>query len=199
MKTIKADPEFTGRWTMVAQNYLLSTRISCFWLKNKLNKHFRDKSQKEFLNLNIQPEGYLIYPTVYNLKHGLEIFLKCLIIMLIKEYPISHDTLGLFNCLKNIYNKKSLDFSQLKTIKPIIEKYYYGRYLPSNKINKKGDIMNEAERFPENDKTYIITDPLTGEDKVNLEIINNIDEDAKKIINIFRGEWKIILKIKAVK
>lgn len=119
--------------------------------------------------------------------------------MLIKRYPISHDLLDLFNYLENIYNKKSLDFSQLATIRLVIEKYYYGRYLPSNKINMKGDIMNEAERFPENNKTYRITDPLTGKDKINLEMISSIDEDAIKIINIFRNEWKIILKIKVAK
>lgn len=135
-----------------------------------------DDSEKEYRI----DEVYI--PAVFNLKHGIEIFLKALSIEFLEKKQLdksdhSHDIDEIFTRLRKdvgenriqksieIYNKRNTDSpyegsgkSILTELKRLVEKYYKLDFL-KDKIEKDysiTDINNEAFRYPTNNLNITI-------------------------------------------
>jgi hypothetical protein len=135
---------------------------------------------------------------IFNLKHGIELFLKALIMRTDsnEEYSQSHNLIELLNTEISIMKRKKVDNNAInildKNVRFVIEKYYYGLYAFS-KNNNNPDINNEAERYPEhrNKNCYEIKNLWDVVDGKLIEEIMNDCRDIQKNLrnNVF---FKII-------
>ncbi len=201
----KSDKEKHYNWLMGADMYLATSVILC----DEILKSYRFPKKLNCLN-NIQkidkkcgftsanPDYEILMPIIFNLKHGIELYLKALImqINLKQEYPQSHDLLFLLNNLiieiKKIKPKAEDVLNTLdKKMRPKIEKYYFGLYAFSQyKINP--DSNNEAERYPEY-RNYNCYKVEKLYEIVSIELLNEIRKDIVAIQEDFREN--IFLKI----
>lgn len=183
---------------MGADMYLATSVILC----NEMLKSYVSPKNLNCLNNDQQIDkkcGFtsansdyeMLMPVIFNLKHGVELYLKALIMQvnLKQEYLLSHDLLFLLNNLiieiKKVKPKEKnvLDILD-KRIRIKIEKYYFGLYAFSQyKVNP--DINNEAERYPEyqNYNCYKIEKLYKI---VGNELLNEIKEDIVTIQKDFR-------------
>jgi len=130
-------------WFIIPQSYfqcalmgarILNKKISAFAISEGSPL---DYCLKEIYGDYLQSPEYLIFPILFNFKHGIEIYLKCIIGVKESEFFKKHDLLNLFKEAK-INNKQ---------IKNIINKYAFSRlFLPDN---KKNDKENQFERYPQ--------------------------------------------------
>jgi hypothetical protein len=152
-----------------AQSYILIAKLACQEiLSSKPNKHYRglDKSTYETADLYI--------PIVFNIKHGIEVFIKSLSIFTDETYDEkTHDIKRLFLDAKprilkilkptnkpyyNNVTKEEVEKTKkaLDQIEILIDDFYHLDFLKS-KIHqnyKFSDIQNDFFRYPEN-KTLI--------------------------------------------
>lgn len=203
-KTNKRDKDY--EWLMFPQSYLTSVIILCDWfLKTHQHDsiaHDADMSEEKFFYKFHSPE-YLIFPAIYNLKHGLELYLKSLSRLCDDNYNhTKHDLKELFIELTEKLKKYDDSFDNLNDpIKGIIEKYYNGTYVPFVFNRKKPDCGNQAERYPEH-RTYYLPDNFVFSDKgdiiasVTPEIFVGIKNDAEKLYNELRKVQNILLEKK---
>ena len=178
--------------------YLATSFLLCNEMKesfaspiNCLNNDQQIDKKCGFTSSN--PDYEMLMPVIFNLKHGIELFLKAFLMKtnLKQEYPTSHDLLILLNFLiSNIINNKPKEKKVIeilnKDIREIIEKYYYGLYAFSKyKINP--DTNNEAERYPEyrNCNCYKIDNLF---DLNYNELLEMIKKDIQYIQKFFREE-----------
>lgn len=75
-------------------------------------------------------------------------------------------------------------------LRPLIEKYYFGLYIPNNKHKSLPDTQNESERYPES-KGYSIPKiwyRSISRDTfvVDIKLVESIEEDIRKIRDILR-------------
>ena len=174
----------------ILKSYISPKNLNCLNSIQKIDKRCG------FTSAN--PDYEMLMPVIFNLKHGIELYLKALImqINLKQEYPISHDLLFLLSNLiieiKKVKPKEKDILNILdKKMRLKIEKYYFGLYAFSQyKINP--DINNEAERYPEH-KNYNCYDVEKLYEKVGNELLNEIKEDVVVIQEDFREH--IFLKI----
>src|SRR5680860_220525 len=189
MKNKKSDKTKHYHWLMGADMFLASSVILCDQMlmsyvspkkMNCLNNIQQIDKRCGFTSAN--PDYEMLMPVIFNLKHGIELYLKALIMQigLEQEYPQSHDLLSLLNSLIEKIGKKQFVESDCKTIldeklRNIIEKYYFGTYAFSVDQSHP-DTNNEAERYPEyrNNVCYKI-DELHK--KVHNELLNEIKGD----------------------
>lgn len=154
----KSNVERGFDWLILPQAYFDMALVGCDWLIETIRNEKYGASEKSTIHQSIQPLQYFVLPIVYNFKHGIELYLKGLLVDFRGEYDDkSHDLISLLNLLisKIIENSKSLDEKTkiLKTldseVRKIIEKYYLGLYFGENRYKNYPDIQNEAERYPE--------------------------------------------------
>lgn len=192
-------------WLMGADMYLATSIILCDeMLKSYIspipsfnNIHQIDK-RCGFTSLN--PDYEMIIPIIFNLKHGIELYLKALTMKIRPDskYSYSHDLIFLLNNLiKEIKIKDDDILSQTldKKLRNIIKKYYFGMYIPPNKSTQP-DVLNEAERYPShrNINCYKI-EKLHDINMFNL--LNKTKKDCVDLQKLFREEiWKKIIIFK---
>lgn len=132
-------------WLIISESYFQSALINARILNKKLQSHKFGISQgsrfeyclKEIYGDYQQSCEYLIFPILFNFKHGIEIYLKSMIGIKNSEFSFGHDLL---------YFLEVVDIKDEK-IKNIIEKYAYSLLLlPNNKIH---DTKNQFERYPQ--------------------------------------------------
>ena len=160
MRLRKSDNSKHFNWLMgadmyLAASFLLSQELSCSYRCPKdlgsLNDDQRIDKKCGFTSSNVDYE--MLMPIIFNLKHGIELYLKALTMKINpqQKYPESHDLLDILNnlILEIKENKGSSILSTFnKEVRGIIEKYYYGLYAFSKDKNNP-DKNNEAERYPE--------------------------------------------------
>ena len=169
---------------------------------NCLNNDQQIDRYCEFTSAN--PDYEMLMPIIFNFKHGIELYLKALIMIINpnQEYPVTHDLIFLLNRLiaeiiklnsQEDVQKDVLDLLDGK-MRNTIGKYYFGLYAFS-RYKANPDIYNEAERYPEyqNSNCYKI-DGLRN--KVCKGLIGDIEEDIKNLQKYFREE--IFKKISSV-
>ena len=187
-------------WVILPQEYFALSLIGCDFLKKLLpNEPFKSKLKDKF-NFS-HPVSYLIIPIVYNLKHGVELYLKGIGNIWDQDYKHSHDLIFLLNFLikKLSQNTKFKDVAGILDLelRPLVEKYYFGLYIPINKHKRLPDIQNEAERYPESKSYPIPTIWHKFLDKktfvVNTKLIEGLEEDIRKIHDILRH--KVYFKV----
>jgi len=191
----KSDKNKHYAWVVGADMYLATAVI----LSKVMQETYR--LQTPFFN-NIQqidkkcgftsanPDYEMLLPLIFNLKHGIELYLKALIMQINPrlEYPEGHDLIDLLNCLISGVEEKKQDSPKLElldtNLRKIIEKYYFGLYAFS-KVKVKPDKNNEAERYPEhrNGSCYKI-DKL---DSVNMsDLLLEVEKDCVELQKQFR-------------
>jgi len=203
MKSKKIDPGKQYEWLIWPQMYFLTVQKLCDYLIEKINKEEYLQIEEKEMNYYEKLEySNIIIPIIYNLKHGIELYLKGIGAMLDQEYNPIHDIesiLKIFNKkIEGVFLEKGLKIKFKKIINselnPLIRKYYYGKYIPN--INYRLDNMNFSERYPQNDG-YKIPDSILvdlekkeeSNDKtfyINKNDILEIKEDAEKIHRIIR-------------
>lgn len=176
-------------WLVVGQMYLATalvlTREICppkkFRLGTAIGSTCRDLGFK-----SAHPNYEFIWPIVFNLMHGVELWLKGLGNMDHGRYAGIHDVKVLFDTVIKMSgpNQKVVKELYEKTW-PTIEKYYYGTYNPLRKDRRHPDKQNEAGRFPEQLRkkkrgggVYTFQDPC---DWVNCDVIDSIANDIRAI------------------
>lgn len=195
----KSSPSKHYSWLMGADMYLATSVILCeemlksYVSPKKLNCLNSDqKIDKKCGFTSVNNDYEMLMPVIFNFKHGMELYLKALIMQVDpnQEYPTTHDLLRLLDnlivAIKNTDNIKKKDILEIldKQLRSLIEKYYYGLYaFSSYKIEP--DIKNEAERYPEykNENCYKIGELC---DTVCKELLDGIKVDVINSQNYFR-------------
>lgn len=176
-------------WVVFSQSYFSLAKLACQELLD--GKHHADPGPHV-------PYPYAIHdlyiPMKYNINHGIEIFIKTLLIILGSQYgDSSHDLMKSFCDLKKIINKEKKEIHPKKysdgniitqdninnipiyldSIEKIIKKYFYNKFVPKKHV---ADSSNTIHRYPDN---------KTG---IDLNFIQNIlptihNKDIKKMQN----------------
>jgi len=82
-------------WLSFSQSYLLIAKLGC----QEIIKPCHNKADHTNFNFEYNIEE-LIIPVFYNVKHGIEIFIKTINIIAYSKYDEGHDIKELFACLK---------------------------------------------------------------------------------------------------
>lgn len=186
-----------NNWLYFSQSYLQIAKISCCELIN--SKHNKQNENKGFWTYHIED---LIIPIIYNIKHGIEVFIKTISFIIDKQHDNGHDIYGLFKKLKKKIQKLDLkpcsingdiitqkmidDFpNDIEKIEKII-KYFYEVEFLKNKI--KGnlsvyDTQNDIFRYPENKATAQIK--INWEEVLSSFDINEVKKIKMKIEELY--------------
>ena len=189
-KEIKNQPKKRRLPGFVADSYLATAKI----LLERLIEYIEKNKPIE--------EGssphHLLYPAIFCFKHGAELWLKNIqLIVNKKPNDKTHDIIELTKFLAGEISigetKNRLQaVNHLKIIMEIMFPYYTGSYLGAD--NKKPDINNEAERFPQskNLEVYCPADYLSFkvEDnnrvkKIAAQTLNDIKSFKEQIMDLF--------------
>jgi hypothetical protein len=203
----KSDPNKQYNWLMGADMYLAASVILC----EKMLESYVSPKELNCLNMDQQidkkcgftsanPDYEMLMPVIFNFKHGIELYLKALIMQVDpkQEYPATHHDLrklldNLIVTIKNTNNTQKKNILEIldKELRNLIEKYYYGLYAFSY-YKVEADINNEAERYPEykNNNCYEIDDLC---DVVCNELLKEIRVDVVNLQKYLRE--KVLKKI----
>jgi len=209
MKSKKIDPDKHYKWLIWPQMYFLIVQKLCDYLIKKIDdEEYLQIEEKEMDYYERLEYPNMIVPIIYNLKHGIELYLKGVGAILDQEYNQIHD----IDLILKVFNKKikdallekdlKVEFGKIinSELKPIIKKYYYGKYISN--IDYKLDKMNFSERYPQNDgykiPDSILVDYLKQKEDSNEKIfyinkndILEIKKDTEKIHRIIRKKLYI--------
>lgn len=138
----------------------------------------------------------LIYPLIYNFKHGIEVSFKTISVLITGKNIWGHDLRKILEELENDLITKSSNKQAIKKIiqemHPIINKYFYGRYIPGYK-GKNFDVKNQAERYPyTKDKKYPVYKIKDIYEWMTRDVLQEIRRDIKKTENEFAGIIRLI-------
>jgi hypothetical protein len=189
--------ERTYEWLVISKSYFQCALMNARILREQLsNFAITEDSPLDFFLKKIygnypQSCEYLIFPIIFNFKHGIEIYLKSIVGIRNSKFYKNHD---LFNLLKDADIKD-------EKIKYVIKKYARSHlFLP---CNKKNDIQNEFERYPQGspyddlslfppiNKFGKIEDALEIKSIVTQEKIDELIEDIEFLYCSF-DSWKLL-------
>jgi hypothetical protein len=143
LEEIQFDKKREYEWLVISQSYFQCALMNARILKEKLSNYaISVDSQSDFCLKKIygdylQSCEYLVFPIIFNFKHGIEIYLKAIAGIQNNKFTKNHDLLDLLEKAK-IENEK---------IKCIVNKYGFGHlFLP---LNKEFDKENQFERYPQ--------------------------------------------------
>ena len=91
-------------WVIFAQSYFLIARLAC---QELLSKEDKKHSKNDIFDSPYQPAD-LYVPILFNIKHGIEVFIKTLSIFAYSEYEEGHDIKILFSNAKEKISKLQL-------------------------------------------------------------------------------------------
>ncbi|OGZ44068.1 MAG: hypothetical protein A3J55_01405 [Candidatus Ryanbacteria bacterium RIFCSPHIGHO2_02_FULL_45_17b] len=165
MKNIKASDNKYD-WVVFAFSYFDIAKLACQeLLDNRENKHSKSESMPNF----VYNPSDLFISIVFNIKHGMEVFIKTLSIFAYGEYDMSHDISDLFEIVQKKLKKLNIqplsyngdnvtqeDIDNLPKNLTKIEKsikYFYTLDFLKKKIASYymvSDTMNDIFRYPDN-------------------------------------------------
>lgn len=175
--------EIEDYWLIFAQSFLLSAKLSCQNLEtdkdNKYSKATRFDPAEFHSSYQYQPAD-LFVSIIFNIKHGIEIFVKTITIILTGSYQKGHDIKYLFDCLRKRLPEEFQPL--LDELEILILKYYHCEFINSNnqRIVNIYDEMNDVFRYPDNKAKIKINFELVDEN-----LIKMIHEDIDKIYRLF--------------
>jgi len=149
MQKNKKEKEFkeekTYEWLIIPQSYLQAALMNARILKEKNPVFAKDEGKDSTLDSIYgnysQDSKYLIFPIIFNFKHGIELYLKSISGIDKSEFIYGHD---LKKLLEKIKENKKIKIS--KELESTIKKYYYSKLLLKN---KEPDEKNQFERYPQ--------------------------------------------------
>jgi HEPN domain-containing protein len=184
-------------WLEFAQSFLLLAKLACQELEDAREKKHSKITRFDPPEMNFSYQHTdLFVPIVFNVKHGLEVFVKTLKIISTKNYKEGHDLKDLFSNLKDSLPKKIKPIkdqrgnkvtqedidnisSNLDDIEKLVLKYYHCEFINSGqKVVNIYDKMNDVFRYPDN----------KAETKINFDLVdeNLIKDIHGDIDNIYR-------------
>ncbi|MDD5015220.1 MAG: hypothetical protein PHW73_08990 [Atribacterota bacterium] len=170
------------QWYNYAQSYFLLAHLACQYLSDSNKKYSKAIGSEEVFSSLKYNNRDLIIPVIYNIKHGIESFLKGIMKQLNIPLPHQenkgskgHDIVYLYEKIVNheVMNKKPDLFYRFQCMECIIYKW-------SNLVGKV-DSKNEYFRYNENLKGYIM---LTQKD-IDKIATKNFLKDLRKDLVIF--------------
>lgn len=197
------------QWLSFAQSYLLLAREACQeLLDSRATKHSKVVSSD--WNLPYQPADLFI-PIIFNVKHGIEIFLKTLCLVSGKEYiGDSHDLYQLFEDLKakipvnlspvndkdgNVVSEDEIKQfpDRMSSLEKVILKYHHCEVLngANRRVINIYDRLNDVFRYPDNKATveidFAVIDAQTIENTlVDIDLIYTTLNSIGYMIEIYR-------------
>lgn len=182
-------------WIIFSQSYLQIAKLACQELiEPKHNKRHNDST---FWKYHIED---LIIPIIYNIKHGIEIFIKTIGLIVDNKYEEGHDIHKLFDGLKQKIEKLNLkphtiecdkitqkDINNFPThvdeIEKLVKEFYEIRFLKPGIRNNfvVCDSMNDIFRYPKN-KAHVHINCLEVLSSFN---INKIEELRAKVEKLY--------------
>ena len=199
-----------NNWLYFSQSYLQIAKLACQELIHP--KHNKRSDVKSFWQYHTEE---LIIPIFYNIKHGIEIFIKTLILIIDnKNNPDKpdaiHDIYKLFNGLKQKFKKLKLkpcvlekdqitqkmidNFPEdIDKIEKLIQEFYKVELLKSKIGNDFTiyDIQNDIFRYP-NNKALIEVNWEETLPRFKKEEIEELKNNIKKLYNLFNSAGYII-------
>lgn len=174
-KSIAFDKNREYEWLIISQSYLQCALMNARILSKKFQTHEFAISQesplgyclKEIYGDYLQSPEYLIFPILFDFKHGMEIYLKSMIGITDSSFSEGHNLIDFLN-KANIEDEK---------IKNIIKKYAFSNlFLPDNKVC---DTENEFERYPQCKKKRNPYYDLEIESNITQEKIGELIKDIE--------------------
>jgi hypothetical protein len=140
-------------WSIIGESYLATSLFLARSICPK-SELFDDLGSNDYIFSSLKFRSShsnieLVWPIVYNLKHGIEVWLKALGNIDHGKFKGVHDLKEIFDFIKaeSGINKAVIDKLWTETW-PVIEKYYQGTYNPTQSLGNP-DKQNECERYPE--------------------------------------------------
>lgn len=188
-------------WVFFAQNYFLISRLACQELLSEREKKHGKSSNPD---VPYQPAD-LYVPILFNIKHGIEVFIKALGVFAYGEYEEEHDIKTLFNNAKKRISELNLtprqegfydDVSQDKinaTLRDLerIEKlvlYFFELDFLKQKLNSCfviNDTCNDVLRYPDNKASIRIDWGAVLNYRVQLTDIKEILAKSDNLYELF--------------
>ena len=142
----------------------------------------------------------LLMPIVWNLKHSIELLIKCLDIRITGEFAAVHDIKMLQSEIKKAFKKLKINDSKLlKDFIRLSRKYFQLKVLPPSVVSagRIRDFKNDILRYP-NDKLNMgkfykvstkrllgISDDINGLNRLSLKIYSEITKAKIGVEEIF--------------
>jgi len=192
----QSDPNKDYHWLVTPDAYLATALILCqkipYW---GLSENITGGGDV-FSGLNFRshhPNYEFIFPIVFNLKHGVELYLKALGCVNHGTYLRMHDLKELFDFVIDQADSRVKPILQkLKDeIWDTIKKYYFGTYIPKITTEDKPDVRNDAERYPEG-SAYDIPGPYEW---VTGDVIDQISKDIQFLEKKFAQAKRDVLPL----
>jgi len=168
-------------WVIFAQSYFYIARLACQeLLDGKKEKHNRSL----FNNIDLPYKTANLYIAIlFNIKHGIEVFIKSLGILDVGEYERGHDIHVLFQSFKKRMVVK-LSQDDLRKMEQLIIYFYKPSFLKTKikEFYEITDTENDIFRYPDNSakiqlRWELIIDLFNSSDVQ--EIKNKLDELLK--------------------
>ena len=182
-KSDKIKKEDGYDWMVMPDSYFATALLCCeTLLRSNINPDagaFKGFSSEH-------PNYELIRPLVFNFKQGIELYVKGLAGLFVGEYAFCHDIREIFE--QGIQRAKTSSaeykfFTDLhRETWPIIEKYYYGLYIPTHTDYGHPDKLNISERYPRCGTGYDLGNYYSW---VTIEKIQEIKKDICDLEKIF--------------
>lgn len=187
------------KWVTFAQGYLLLAKLACQELEDtRENKHKRttrfDPPGCDFIYTAVD----LFFPTVFNIKQGVESFIKDAIFRITDASPENtHDIKELFETLEKVWpadlgpikdaggdeiTQDEIDLipTRMKSLKSLVSKYYHWDFSEKWKSLGITDAKNDVSRYPVNKAEVNVDASL-----VDGKLIQDFHEDCDILYKTF--------------
>ena len=170
-------------WVMFAQSYFYIARLACQeLLDDGSKKHNRGLSN----SINLPYKTANLYVAIlFNIKHGIEVFIKSLGILDFGGYEEGHDIHVLFQNLKKRMETK-LTPKDLDQMEKLIIYFYKPNFL-KRKVKdfyEIADIKNDIFRYPDNNAKIQISWELIL-DLFDRSDVEEIKDNLDKLLGLF--------------
>ena len=193
---MKYDVENKYSWLTFAQSYLTIANAACENVLTGSKNSLTDPMNFEYR------AAELFIPVVFNIKHGVEVFIKTLAFIIKDKYSrdVRHDIKSLFSTLKSIIPKDLKPFEgadgnkvtqeeidqipqSLQKLEELVLKYYHCDFVfKGRRVVDIYDRMNDLFRYPD-DKAEIVIDL----NLVDRELIGVIQNDIQNFYRVFNA------------
>ncbi|TSC62761.1 MAG: hypothetical protein G01um101448_463 [Parcubacteria group bacterium Gr01-1014_48] len=184
MKKIKSEVWFI-HWYKYCQAYLSLAHIGLLELKNETYR----KKFDEFEQSNIYTDKILLVPTIWCLKHAIELLFKALIACITKEFSATHENPELHEEIKRaLASLKIKDNQLLRDLIFLSDKYYKLNFWNSFSISNSSisDDLNDVFRYPESKVNF----------NLGIEKFHEVkEENHEELENDIKILHKLLLKL----
>ena len=173
---MKFDEQRKYEWLIFPQSFFQNALITSRILREQLNKFGASKKYEDIYGDYPQSPEYLVFPIMFSLKHGIELYLKSIAGTKAGEFAFKHN-------LMDLLNRAGIEDEKLKSA---IKKDAYSLLLLAD--NEENDEENQFERYPQGFPYDTIDLFSTNPENniVSFEKVNELIEDIEYLASEFR-------------